>query len=100
MEQRESMEKAGKEAGARTYIVVWLALLVLTALTVTAASLNLGGLAIVVCLSIAAVKAVGVLLYFMHLRYERQVLIRLLIPIAIITLAIFIGLTYSDVMTR
>jgi caa(3)-type oxidase subunit IV len=41
-----------------------------------------------------------VLLYFMHLRYENRAVIKLIIPIAIITLAIFIGGTFSDVFTR
>jgi cytochrome c oxidase subunit IV len=88
------------EATLKTYIAVWAGLMAFTALTVTAASLNLGGLAIIICLGIAAVKASLVLLYFMHLRYEDKLLIKLLIPIVIITLAIFIGLTYSDVITR
>jgi cytochrome c oxidase subunit 4 len=101
MEHNGRVEKrAGIEAGVRTYIFVWIALLVFTALTVLAASLNFGGVAIIVCLGIAAAKSTLVLLYFMHLRYEKQLLLRLLIPIVLITLAIFIGLTYSDVITR
>lgn len=89
-----------KEPKAISYIVVWLTLLALTAVTVLAASLNLGGIAIIVCLAIAAVKSVTVLMYFMHLRYERRLLIKLIIPIALAVLVIFIGLTYSDVITR
>jgi caa(3)-type oxidase subunit IV len=40
------------------------------------------------------------MLYFMHLRYEKSRLIRFLIPGALVLLAIFIGLTFSDVFTR
>jgi cytochrome c oxidase subunit IV len=93
-------EKPHPEAGVRTYIAVWITLIVFTVLTVAATSLNLGGVAIVVCLLIAAAKSTFVLLYFMHLRYEKRLLLKLLIPIVIVTLAIFIGLTYSDVITR
>jgi cytochrome c oxidase subunit 4 len=93
-------KKAVKEPSGRSYVVVWLVLLAMTALTVLAASLNLAGVAIVVCLGIAAFKSTLVLLYFMHLRYEDRLLVKLLMPIAITTLAIFIGLTYSDVIFR
>ena len=82
------------------YIRVWLALLVLTAITVTTASLNVGRVAIVVVLAIAAGKSTLVLLYFMHLSTEKRLLLKLLVPIAVITLAIFIGLTYTDILNR
>jgi cytochrome c oxidase subunit 4 len=82
------------------YIRVWLALLVLTAITVTTASLNLGRVAVVVVLAIAAGKSTLVLLYFMHLSTEKRLLLKLLVPIAVITLAIFIGLTYTDILNR
>jgi cytochrome c oxidase subunit 4 len=73
---------------------------VFTALTVTTANLNLGKIAIMIVLAIASIKSTLVLLYFMHVRYEKSLLIRLIIPGAIVLLAIFIGLTYSDVVTR
>lgn len=89
-----------KEPGTRSYVVVWVVLMIMTGLTVLAASLNVRSIAVIVCLGIAAFKSTLVLLYFMHLRYEDRQLIRLLMPIAITTLAIFIGLTYSDVIFR
>jgi len=82
------------------YIRVWLALLVLTAITVAAASLNFGRISIVVVLAIAAGKSTLVLLFFMHLITEKRLLLKLLVPIAVITLAIFIGLTYTDILYR
>ena len=82
------------------YSAVWAALLILTVVTVAAASLHLGKVAIIVCLAIAATKATFVLLYFMHLRHEGRLVIRLIIPSSIITLTIFIGLTFSDILTR
>lgn len=82
------------------YIYVWLALLVLTAITVTTAELNIGRIGIIVVLAIAATKSTLVLLWFMHVKSEKRLLLKLLVPIAIGTLAIFIGLTYTDVLTR
>ncbi len=94
------MAEGPKEATVRTYIAVWLGLLAFTALTVTMASLNLGRISILAVLAIAAAKSLLVLLFFMHLRYEKRVLIKILIPIALITLTIFISLTYTDVLAR
>ena len=85
---------------ARRYVLIWLALLALTAITVATASAELGRISIVVVLAIAATKSTLVLLYFMHLRYEKRLLLKLLVPIAIATLAIFLGLTFMEVLTR
>lgn len=82
------------------YVYIWVALIVLTAITVTTASLNFGRAGILVVLAIAAIKSTLVLLYFMHLSSEKRLLLKLLVPIAICTLAIFIGLTFTDVMYR
>jgi cytochrome c oxidase subunit 4 len=82
------------------YLYVWIALLALTALTVTSASLDLGKISIVAVLAIAAGKSTLVLLFFMHLSTEKRILLKLLVPIAVCTLAIFIGLTYTDILYR
>lgn len=82
------------------YVVIWLGLIVLTVLTVTTAGLNVGRVGIIIVLAIAATKSTMVLLWFMHLSTEKRLLLKLLVPIAICVLAIFIGLTYSDVLTR
>ncbi|MDD1750251.1 MAG: cytochrome C oxidase subunit IV family protein [Methanothrix sp.] len=88
------------EPSGRLYVIVWAALIALTGLTVLVAGLARIGSAVVVALAIAAAKSSLVFLYFMHLRWEKRVLIRLLIPIALAVLAIFIGLTYTDVLYR
>jgi hypothetical protein len=36
----------------------------------------------------------------MNLRYEKRLLFKLLVPIAVAALAIFIGLTYTDILYR
>ncbi|MGO9409510.1 MAG: cytochrome C oxidase subunit IV family protein [Spirochaetia bacterium] len=82
------------------YILVWVGLVVLTALTVTSASLNFGRVGIMIVLAIAAIKSSLVLLYFMNLLFEKRLLLKILVPIAVCVLAIFIGLTYTDVLFR
>ena len=82
------------------YFSIWIALVVLTAITVTTAGLGVGRIGILIVLAIAATKSTLVLLWFMHLSTEKRLLLKLLVPIAIGALAIFIGLTYSDVLTR
>ncbi len=84
----------------KTYLFVWLGLLALTALTVTAAELDLGAFSVIVVLLVACGKSTLVLLFFMHLKYEKSVLLKLLIPIALAALTIFIGLTYTDILYR
>jgi cytochrome c oxidase subunit 4 len=82
------------------YILVWVGLVILTAITVTSASLNFGRVSIIIVLAIAAIKSTLVLLYFMNLLFEKRLLLKILVPIAIATLTIFIGLTYTDVLFR
>jgi len=82
------------------YVLVWAALMLLTGLTVAIASLRLAAFAIIVCLGIAALKSLLVIFFFMHLRREKRLIIKLVIPIAFAALTIFIGLTYLDVITR
>ncbi len=82
------------------YAVVWAILLLLTAATVASAQLHFGRFTIIACLTIASSKSILVLLYFMHLRHERRCVVKLAVPIALVALAIFIGLTFTDVIAR
>jgi cytochrome c oxidase subunit 4 len=84
----------------RVYIVIFLALLVGTGLTVFAAFHDFPGpLNAVVALTIAAIKATLVVLYFMHVRYGTR-LVWLVIGSALFWLAIMFALTISDYWTR
>jgi len=55
---------------------------------------------ILIVLAIAAVKSTLVLLYFMNLLFEKRLMFKILVPIAIGVLTIFIALTYTDVLYR
>ncbi len=95
------MESTAKHQGTtRAYLTVWGALLALTALTVTMASVGLGRLTIASVLVIAATKTSIIAAFFMHLRYEKIRLYLAFVLIALGTLAIFSTLTATDVAAR
>lgn len=57
-------------ADARTLLAVFVALMVLTVITVAVSYFNLGAFNLVVALGVATIKAALVALWFMHLRYD------------------------------
>jgi cytochrome c oxidase subunit IV len=83
----------------RTFILIWVALLVLTGVTVAVSRVDLGALNIWVALTVASIKSSLVLLIFMHLKQE-SMLFKIGILILLIILAVFIGLTFTDVLYR
>jgi cytochrome c oxidase subunit IV len=83
----------------RVYIAVFAALMVLTAVTVSIAYVNLGRLNIVVALAIAMLKASLVVLFFMHVRHATR-LMKVVVAGGVLWLAILIGLTMADYLTR
>jgi cytochrome c oxidase subunit 4 len=86
-------------AAYRIYIIVWIALLILTAVTWWVSYVNLGMGNVAVALLIASVKAALVALFFMQLRHEnRLVWAFALVPLFFLALIIF-G-TLSDTMFR
>jgi cytochrome c oxidase subunit 4 len=83
----------------KTYLLIFAALMVLTALTVGVAFVHLGVFNDVVALTIAAVKAVLVILFFMHVVHSSR-MTKLSIVAGLLWLAILIGLTLSDYLSR
>jgi len=83
----------------RTFIIVWVLVLALTAVTVAVSRVHLGALNIWVALSIASIKSALVIFFFMHLKYENLVF-KLFLLGALVTLAVFIGLNFFDVLYR
>lgn len=84
----------------RIYVMIFLALLVGTALTVWAGLHDFPGqLNVIIALTIAVVKATLVVLYFMHVRYSSR-LIWVVFTSALFWLAILFALTLSDYWTR
>ena len=87
------------DSGNRTYIVIWGALIVLTAATVAVSYVHLGMMNVVVALLIAAGKATLVALFFMHLRYE-SLLVWGFALTPIFFLVLIIAGTLSDTLFR
>ena len=83
----------------KTYVLIWLALLILLLLTWAVAQVNLGPFNTVVALAIAIGKMFLVLLFFMHVRSSRWITWIFVIA-GFIWLAIMIDLTLSDYLTR
>ncbi len=91
--------EAGHIVPYRTFIFVWITLMVLTLTTVLVSRMDLGPLNIWVALGIACFKSGLVIFYFMHMQYERLIF-RAYLFVALLILAIFIGLTFFDVLYR
>jgi cytochrome c oxidase subunit 4 len=81
------------------YLTIFGALMVLSAITVGAAFINLGPFNSVVALSIAGIKATLVILYFMHVKYSSR-LTKITVVMSIFFVAILFGETMVDYATR
>jgi cytochrome c oxidase subunit 4 len=85
--------------GPKTYLTILLALLVLTAITTSAAFINMGVFSPIVALGIACFKAVLVILFFMHIRYSSKVMM-LTVGAGFFTFLVLITMTLSDYISR
>jgi cytochrome c oxidase subunit 4 len=82
-----------------TYFLIFAALLLLTGATVLVAELPLGGWHTVLALAIAAVKALLVVLFFMHLLHSAR-LTWIVAAAGVFWLGIMFTITLSDYLTR
>ncbi len=82
-----------------TFRLVFLALLVLTGITVWVAFMDLGAMNNVVALGIASIKATLVLLYFMRVRHSPS-LTKVAIAGGIAFFVILVVFTLADTVTR
>lgn len=85
--------------GYKLFVAIWVALIILTGITVYAAEIDLGFLNVVAALSIATVKASLVTFFFMHLKYE-NLTFKIMVLVCFTILAIFIGMTFFDTVYR
>lgn len=88
-----------KIVSTKVYFVIFIALLTLTYVTYRMALIDLGWGNTLVALAIAFSKALLVVLYFMHARYGSR-LTWVVAGGGLFWLAIMIGLTLSDYLTR
>jgi cytochrome c oxidase subunit 4 len=83
----------------KTYTLVFLSLLILTAATTLVATIDLGRLNIVMALFIAVVKMMLVALFFMHLRHS-TILTKVVVGGGMLWLGILLVLSLADFNTR
>ncbi|HUX60725.1 MAG TPA: cytochrome C oxidase subunit IV family protein [Ignavibacteriaceae bacterium] len=81
--------------GYGIYILVWLALVTLTALTATVAGISFGKFSIAVALVIAMIKSYLVLSEFMHLKFEMKAF-RIFVLVAILFFLLLIVLLFQN----
>lgn len=86
-------------ATPRTYVTVWLTLLVLLALTISSAYVPLGLGNAALNLTITVTQASLVMLFSMHLRAAHP-LLRVIAAIGFVGIVILIVLSLFDFMTR
>ena len=81
------------------YTYVFATLLVFTGITVGAAYVELGVFNPIVALGIASFKAVIVILFFMHVKWQSR-LIKMTVGAGFFTFLVLITMTLSDYMSR
>ncbi len=92
-------EDEGHTHHTKAYTLVWIILLVLTAITVYVSYFDFGEWNIFVAMIIATIKGILVCLFFMHLKYDNK-MDQVVFASAFVFLAVFIGLTLSDTLDR
>jgi len=95
----EEKTKHTHHIGYGTYILVWLALLAFTSITVTVAGISLGKYTLFVALSIAAIKSALVINIFMHIKYEEPIF-KVFLGLSGFTLVVIFILTFFDIIYR
>jgi len=90
---------AGHISPKSTYYAIFGALMVLTAVTVAVAFINLGSFNFPVAIGIAILKATLVILFFMHAKYS-SALTKMFVGTAFFFLFILLTLSLTDYLSR
>jgi cytochrome c oxidase subunit IV len=85
---------------AKLYYAIWITLLILTGVTAGIAFIDLGPFNTIVALVIATLKAVLVILFFMHLKYSSEKMTSVVVISALFWLLILLALSLADYGTR
>lgn len=83
----------------KTYLAIFAALMIGTAMTVAAAFQNFGQMNDVIALAIAVTKATLVVLFFMHVKYSTK-LTTVVVVSGIFFLLVLFAFTLSDYVSR
>ena len=91
---------AGHIVPKKTYIAVWITLLILTVVTAAVSKVDLGHGSAAVALIIATTKALLVVLFFMGVKYVSQKMTVVVIVSGLFWLGILLALSMTDYATR
>ncbi|PYV59574.1 MAG: hypothetical protein DMG91_00535 [Acidobacteria bacterium] len=80
----------------RTYYLIWISLMCLTVITAAVAFVDLGQFNTIVALSIATLKALLVVLFFMHLKYTNEKMSKVAVISALFWLVLLLALSLTD----
>jgi cytochrome c oxidase subunit IV len=94
------MSEHGHIVPVSTYVIIGISLLALTGLTVGAAFIDLGPLNPIIALGIATLKAVLVVLVFMHVKYTSERMTKVVVIAGIFWLFLLLILSLADYGTR
>jgi cytochrome c oxidase subunit IV len=83
----------------RTHIIVLLCLVILTAISVAVTSIELGPLTVTIALLLATSKAIIVLIYFMHLKFD-NIMYTVLLVFTLFSIISIIIITFLDYLFR
>jgi cytochrome c oxidase subunit 4 len=98
MEQNKTRE-GFSIVGYRTYVFIWVILLLLLALNIAVSQILVKGIMLLLNIIIASCMALLDLVFFMNLRHEGKFL-KLVVFMAIAVLTLIILFTFSDVWFR
>ncbi len=79
----------------KVYLIILSILLTFTAISVGATQLEFGGLTIAIALTLATIKSLLVLFYFMHLKFD-DLILRIMVISVFIVLALVVVITLLD----
>ena len=86
-------------ASARSYVLVWMALMLLLGLTLGSAYIHMGWFNVTVNLGVSVAKMLLVMTFFMHLR-NASALVRIFSSIGFLWLLALLVLSLSDYLSR
>jgi cytochrome c oxidase subunit IV len=96
----EHVESSEHIVSAKLYTVIWVILMVCTALTAWIATIDLGPFNTVVALLIATFKASLVVLIFMHVKYTSEKMTKAILVSALFWLLLLLFLSLMDYSSR
>jgi cytochrome c oxidase subunit IV len=85
---------------SKLYYAIWITLMCLTVVTAAVSFVDLGPFNTIVALVIATIKALLVVLFFMHVKYTSEKLTKIVIVSAIFWLFLLLALSMADYATR